>query len=224
MQPDQTLAQGTNGPQPLTKTNKEIRCDRLDSSAHERRVSAADEMVCLTQLGDIASRRGDQLLLKLTNGKTKMLASGSKACADHNVEKCIVYRLAGFFPAHQMILVYVAVYEGTPWFLLVSRRTGDQVKLLGEPHFSPSGGRVVSMAWDESGESESGLDIWSIKANRPALEWRNRQEAVEFDRWLNDERLAVKMFYGKGHAEVVHANGNWELLISKSKGPPERRE
>jgi hypothetical protein len=59
MLPDHTLAQETTGPRPLTRTDKEIRCDRLDSSVHVISVFSADETVCLRQLGDIASRRVD---------------------------------------------------------------------------------------------------------------------------------------------------------------------
>jgi len=72
------------------------------------------------------------------------------------------------------------------------------------------------MKWDESEFSESGVDIWSTKTDSPTLEWRNRQEAVEFDRWLSDERLMVKMVYGNSRAEIVRVDGKWELKQSAS--------
>jgi len=126
---------GTEGPHTPTTSDKEIRCGHLDS-AHEVLVSSADELLCLKQLGDIASRQGNQLRLKLASGKAKTYASGSKACEDHIVGRCTIYRLAGFFSVHQMTLVYAALYEGSSW-LLMSRRTGNQIKLLGPPHFFP---------------------------------------------------------------------------------------
>jgi hypothetical protein len=209
-----------DGHQTLARTDKEVRCDRFDTSALAIRV---DETACLKRLGDVASRQGDQLRLKLRNGKGRTLAS-PQGCAGSNVEvKCKLYQLAGFFPTYQMILVHVQLYEGDVW-LLINQQSGSQITLPGPPHFSPSGSRVVSINWDESELTVSGIDIWSLKTDPPTLEWRNRHEAVEFDRWLSDERFVVKMFYGKWPVEITRTSSKWDMLQPHIPLPRKRNE
>jgi len=177
--------------------------------------SSKSEAACLKRLIDIVSRKGDLLRVKLQNGKTKIYKSESQACRDNVVEKCVSYRLKGFFPTHQLILIQRAVYEGAPQDLLLSRKTGSELEIMGPPRFSASGIRFVSAGCDEEEAMFCGLGIWSIESDPAKLEWRYNGAGLEFKEWRGDDHVNLSVEQWNGNkssvtgAELSRTNGKW---------------
>jgi hypothetical protein len=195
--------------QTRTELQTRTRCEHYDD---------ASERACFAQTGNIASRQGSRLDLKLDNGKTKSFTSTFDACEGGQAGACVSYRLAGYFPAHRLVLIDVAAIEGGHW-LLVSRRSGNETRLEAPPNFSPGGNRFISVSASEVGEN--GIDIWS-NSDPPKLEWRYRVPEDEyalyrFTEWRGDDRVMMTVLALVGRdlktlpAEVVRLNGIWEL-------------
>jgi hypothetical protein len=204
---------------PPATDRKEIRCEH-DGRTGDR---AGSEAVCLRQVGTLASRDGAELKLRLLNGKTKTYRSAFTACATGDVEHCTTYRLAGFFPAQQLVLINAGAYESGHWILL-SRRSGAEIELAMPPHFSPSGRRLVTANDTESGDS--GVDIWSVASDPPKLEFRHRPpeqeyELYSFKAWDGDDRVEFNAQIRFGSeikslpAELSRFGGRWQLRVSR---------
>src|SRR5262245_43365651 len=64
-----------------------------------------DEGECLKQLAGMATRDGDHLRLRLANGQIKTFTTTRKACEANIYDKCLQYRLMGYFSRHRQFLV-----------------------------------------------------------------------------------------------------------------------
>jgi hypothetical protein len=183
---------------------REIFCDGTGRAA---------EAACLEKLADIAWRDGDWLRLKLANGKTKSYKSETQACLDNIVEECIIYRLAGFYPVHQMTLVYGVAYEGGGWVELVDRRTGSVLKLPGAPIFSPRGTRFVSAFCDGMGVDGCSFEIWSMTSDPPQREWLDTAFDKSFETWRDDSHFVLTMILWCD-VSMPMCNGNYRTRVS----------
>ena len=191
-----------------------------------------EEGECLKQLAGMATRDGDHLRLRLANGQTKTFTTTRKACEANIYEKCLQYRLMGYFTRHRQFLVDVGYLNHGGITFLVSRRTGNHISLDAPPHYSPSGKRLAAVSASESVDhGENSIQIWSSSSDPPKSEWRytvpqDEYALYQFVSWDGDERLkmTVTMHIGRNGplqslpVEAVHTSNGWKLM------PPARNE
>lgn len=201
-------APSSKQPSPTSSARADVLCDK-------------DEAKCLRQLASVAKREGNHLRLTLANGQTKTFTTTQAACKANVYEKCLIYRLAGYFAQHRQFVVDVGfLLEGGTTFL-VSHRTGNHIRLDAAPHYSPTGKRLAAVSATES-EGENSIEILTA-TDPPKREWRytvpkDEYALYEFVRWDGDERLEMAVttrIGGKFHkslpVEAIRAPNGWTL-------------
>jgi hypothetical protein len=149
-------------------------------------------------LVSVAKRDGGVLTLKLNNGKTRIIRD-SKECEDptkpESEGRCVGHALVGYIDDRQF-LVHVQPWEcGYP--LLVSRRTGEEMKLENWPNLSPSKKRFVVVTPFEECVVHDTIAIFSLESDPPRLEWRftpddDPHEDYHFDGWDSENRVRLR--------------------------------
>ena len=184
------------------------------------------EPACLKQIGELAERVGPRLRLKFRNGLTRVYLNEDAKCRTPEAEGCVKYRLTGYFPEHDLLLIEVGYWEGGSW-LLVRADTGRTSEIVAPPHYSPSKHWLASVASSigPSGPPD-GIDIVPA-ANDPSLkEWHYRvpeddQWLYEFAGWDGDDRVnLLATSTGTPKKKIVAAcverrNGNWHFTGPK---------
>jgi hypothetical protein len=183
------------------------------------------EKACLAQVADIAERHGGSLQLKFGNGNTRIYLDETAACDQGSFSKCIKYQLTGFFPRHGLLLIEQDYWEGVEW-LLVQTQTGEAIKILAPPHYSPHEKWLVSVSGGiGSSGSGNGIDIVPTAFDRAQRRWHYRVPdeddwLYEFAGWEGDERvkLTVSTFNQPKPlpARVDLVNGTWRLTPPNS--------
>jgi len=193
-----------------------------DVLCHDQHDGNNRESICLKQLGAIASRRGNDLRLKLANAATRAFTTTQKACDDGDHAKCKDFRLSAYYPRHHLFLVARNSTEGGD-FLLISARTGKELQLDEIPHFSPSGKRMAAVSASES-YNDNSIEIWTTGDNLPKREWRHevpndKYELYEFESWDGDDRLKMRVTLRIGEelrggipVEAVRTASGWQLM------------
>lgn len=171
-------------------------CTGSDADAAEPK---ARETVCLQELGQRASRKGNVLSLKLDDGTTKAFRSDPEACKRDDAERCGKYRLIGFHAASGHYVVHGQGYDDYD-VRLVSARTGKATKLVDVPHFSPDGSTFVTARCDELACS---ISLGSIASDPAAIVWGKKDRELhgrgwKFLRWIDDDQAALR---GTAHTE-----------------------
>jgi len=103
------------------------------------------EPACLKQIGELAERVGPGLQLKFRNGLTRVYLNEDVKCQTPEAEGCVKYRLAGYFPEHDLLLIEVGYWEDGSW-LLVRADSGKTSEIVAPPHYSPSKHWLASVA------------------------------------------------------------------------------
>ncbi len=110
------------------------------------------EQACLEQVGDLARRIGPGLQLKFRSGLTRVYVDEDVKCHSETAEGYIRFKLTGYFPKHDLMLIEVGYWEGASW-LLVRTDTGAASEIVAPPHYSPDQRWLASVA---SGVGPSG--------------------------------------------------------------------
>jgi hypothetical protein len=169
----------------------------------------------------MAERHGGGLQLKFRNGKTRVYLNEDVKCQSDEAEGCIKYRLTGYFPKHDLILIEVGYWEGVSW-LLVRAVSGDASDIVGPPHYSPNEHWLVSVGASQGPSGPpNGIDIVPAKSDPSLKEWHYRVPddepwLYEFGGW--DGNYRVKLFatslgapQRRIPASVERRNGEWHL-------------
>ena len=101
---------------------------------------------------NLVERKGKILSLRLLSGQMLNLTN-LETCDVY--ENCLFYTYRGLVANKQFFLVNAAYYEGGGIFL-ISRKTGEQVDVIDDPHVSPDGKFIVS-ASDADAFIEAGV-------------------------------------------------------------------
>lgn len=179
------------------------------------------EQACLEQVGELAQRVGPALQLKFRNGLTRVYLNEDAKCQTPEAEGCVKYRLTGYFPKHDLLLLEVGYWEGGSW-LLVHAETGKASEIVAPPHYSPSKCWLVSVA---SGIGPSGppdgIDVVPATSDTSLKEWHYRNPdddpwLYEFAGWDGDDRVKLVVTSTVAPAKRVSAsveyrNGEWHL-------------
>jgi hypothetical protein len=180
---------------------------------------------CLRQLRGLARRDGDHLHLTLTNGTTRTFTTTTDTCEAGIYEKCLQYRLIGYYARHGHFLVDVAFLNHGGVTFLVSRRNGEHISLDGVPHFSPGGTRIAAVSASESADhGANSIEIWSTATHTPQSEWRyevpdGEYSLYKFAGWDGDDRLKMTVatrigeeFHDAVPVEAVRTPAGWRLM------------
>lgn len=106
---------------------------------------------------NLVERKGKTLSLHLQSGKVIELTN-VETC--ENYESCTFYTYRGLIADRQFFLVNADYYEGGSVFV-ISRKTGEQVDTVDDPHVSPDGKFIVSASEYEAFR-DAGVFLWEI--------------------------------------------------------------
>jgi hypothetical protein len=183
------------------------------------------EAHCLGLLGGIAERTRGVLRLKMENGEPKSFEDVREGCESEPFvfEKCFVFRLLAYSQEGGSFLVNHA-YSECGAIVMISRRTGEELRLPVMPTYSPNTKRLVAVDPDELCGRQYDIAIWSTVTALPTLEWQYNHsqdgpyEVWDFVRWDGDDRIELRaqMFDGKGGAvtydtEAIRTAQGWQL-------------
>jgi hypothetical protein len=183
------------------------------------------EPACLDQVGELARRVGPGLQLKFRNGLTRIFVDEDAKCQTHEAEGCVKYRLTGYFPEHDLLLIEVGYWEGGSW-LLVRADSGKTSEIVAPPHYSPSKRWLASVASSigPSGPPD-GIDIVPATSDPSLKEWHYRTpdddpRLYEFAGWDGDDRVKLLLTSTvaptqRAGASVELRNGDWHLAEPK---------
>jgi hypothetical protein len=199
----------------LQQSHDEVVCD--DAEGH------GESSACLERFKGLVERAADTLRLRLSNGQTKVYSGNSHACDEGQAEKCVVYRLARFYPSLQSFLVSVSFYE-CGHYELVSRRTGSVIEISTIPRTSPGGKYLASTDDSDACDRKYDVAIWSTATDPPSLEMKYqpaRYENWQITRWNGDDHLGLKASINAEtnqydqEAEAVRTADGWKLVLGK---------
>jgi len=187
------------------------------------RFSRAYEKACIATANPAVVRQGGELRLRFKNGASKLYRDNKSkaACEKGHYESCRTYILYDYFPERGLFLVNVGYHESQKW-LLISQADGKEVQIVAPPGYSPNKKWLASVYWTEGpDDGNNGIDIVNAGLDpMDAFHYRPKAyELWEFVGWDGDDRLLVKVTWRVGNdpklvtwpAEVVRANGKWEL-------------
>jgi hypothetical protein len=180
------------------------------------------ERSCLRQVGELAQRRGYELQLKFRNGATRVYIDEDAKCHSDGAAGCVRYRLTGYFPEHDLLLIEVDRWEGGHW-LLVHADTGKTSNIVAPPHYSPSKRWLVSVASSIGPAGPpNGIDIVPSSSDPAFAEWHYRvpdedDRLYEFAGWDGDDRVKLTVTSAGAQprqavASVDWRAGAWHLL------------
>ncbi|HEY1545172.1 MAG TPA: hypothetical protein VGG01_22465 [Xanthobacteraceae bacterium] len=192
----------------------------------EKDREAAD---CLTRLKGLVTRSGDVLRLHLEGGRAKVYISARDACAQDQVDKCVIHLLARFYPWPRPYFLVGTNYYECGHFDLVSRRGGSVVEMATVPELSPGGKYWVSVDQDDECDRKYDVAIWSTESDPPALEFK--YTATQYENWTvagwdGDDRIKFKVFVNASQgaydqdAEVVRSATGWRIVLGQRVDSP----
>jgi len=171
---------------------EEVHCLKEESKSED---SIQAERRCLQRLTGLASRRGDALRLTLEDGSFKTFVDNKRACAEGDAEKCLLYRVAAYYPLQKLFVIELAAYESFS-VLVISRRTGTVTMVDEHPHLSPGGKRLVAAAAIEAWDIDHEIVVYSVQNGSLALEWSYKAQEYEmwnFVSWDGDDRIKLEV-------------------------------
>jgi hypothetical protein len=153
---------------------------------------AFQEAVCL---GELASRKGDELTLRIENGKPKTYRTNRKAC-DDDAARCVLYWLVSYHAAARVYSIRIHYYEGRG-FELVSARSGKVLRLSGVPYFSKDGSRFVVIDSNEAYGGPYDLAVGSITKDSLSVVWERPHTGGpylewHFQNWIDNDHIALR--------------------------------
>lgn len=175
-----------------------------------------------------AERKGKTLSLHPLSGKVVELTN-IESC--ENFDSCVFYTYRGQIADGQFFLVNADYYEGGSVFV-ISRKTGEQIDTIDDPHVSPEGRYIVSASAYEAGR-DSGVFLWEIVDGALVARFRYIPEDYQlftFNRWIdsNSVELVKTAWPPKGECpegklaefsmRLVDKNGKWLLEAASEKG------
>jgi hypothetical protein len=154
------------------------------------------EEACLAQIGETAQRIGSGLQLKFKNGNTRVYLNEETKCQASEAEGCVKYKLTGYFPEHDLMLIEVGYWEGVSW-RLVRADTGNSIEIVAPPHYSPDRRWLASVASSEGPAGPpNGMDLIPTSSDPSLKEWHYRtpvdgQWLYSFAGWEGSTRVKL---------------------------------
>ena len=182
----------------------------------EDQKAEARQAECLRTLGTKVIRKGEQLTLRIENGKSKVYRDNPKACASDDAKNCIAHWLVGYHPGARVYSILIGYYEGSN-VELVSARTGQVLRVGGEPHYSADGSRFLIIDNDLAYGGPYNLAVGSTTNGSLKLDWQRADEGEPMEwhiqRWIDDDHIALRVF----HADTAPscADGGCDAILTR---------
>jgi hypothetical protein len=161
-------------------------------------------------------RRGEQLHLYLESNKEVVLKSDDR-CND-GPDNCMLHTFRDFIKGYY--LIHIGYYESGE-FVMISRKTGQQVEVYDRPQLSPNGARFVTVAATEA-EGENGVFIWRFGKDTLKPEFAERPSEYTlytFINWRDNNTIALSKFMRANQNLCPNAQFvNVPVLVKRSKG------
>jgi hypothetical protein len=175
---------------------------------------------------DVVSHKENQLILKLNNGQKKILTDIQET-QEIDANTVAYYNYQFYLPNAGFHIVRVSLYEGG-YDMFVNAQTGETTPIIGFLFdgitFSPDNKQFLSYNQDESGFSESGIQIWEISHGKLQLKYEDNHIGWEPEgRWLSNQDIAFTNNFPpkweeKQHFSLKLLNGNWVRVESNIEG------
>jgi len=192
------------------------------------------EKACLQQLKDVASRKGKLLRLKFRDGSRRNYINRPSEELKGREDDAIEYKLTGYFPKLDLVLLEIGYWEGAQW-MLVRLDSGKETKLHAPPHLSPGQEWLFSVcSSDGPSGCGNGMDIVPAGPDPKRHEWHylvpdNDYTLYEFEGWDGDNRVKLTATFDAGDglkpfpASLECVNGVWHLELPKAHERATRR-
>jgi hypothetical protein len=129
------------------------------------------EQLALSKAKERAERRGQELVLALSDGTQRTFQDSDTCESVDRVSECFKYLLHAYLPSRNTFVIHKGFYEGSA-DLLVNDRTGRITELSTTPRFGADARRFLVIDDDYAYGSEWELQIWRWEADGAVLEWR----------------------------------------------------
>jgi hypothetical protein len=175
----------------------------------------------LKKYPSLVSRNANQLKIKLSNERTKII---SDIINDKDIDKSRVFSFIKYFPSIQYGLLYIQFSEGGSYDL-IDMQTGTQTEVLGDAVLSPDNRRLaISFADVVAGFSSNVLAVYHILPVGLVLEfrvlpqewgpvdlkWRDNRTIV-FDKLICCDNLHDKKLTLRFLSKDISKNGKWSI-------------
>jgi hypothetical protein len=188
-----------------------------------------EDAECSNKLKGLFTRSGDRLTLKLDGGKSKTYVGNRAACEGENADvgKCLVFRIAGYYPQIQSYFIEKGLYECGA-YLFVSRHTGSETVMFAMPVLSPNAKYLVSIDLSEACNRRYDIAIWSLQTDPPSLEFKyqaKQYENWEIKAWKSDTHINMKAWINgktsyEQEAVLARKEAGWTLDLGKKTARP----
>jgi hypothetical protein len=171
--------------------------------------------------GGAVRRSGGELALALADRRWTYFHDETSDCLVGVIpargDGCVAFTFLGR-PVPRFYLLRAHYYEGSDW-RLVDAGTGRTTLVFAEPRFAPDGRHFVAASAAEIYDAP-GIELWSVAADRPALDWKHepKQYALySFVGWDGNDAvlLAVRTFVARElrrlPARLSLIGGRWVL-------------
>jgi hypothetical protein len=181
---------------------------------------AAEAAVIAATKGRV-QRNGPTLLFHSADGTSQTLIDQEQCGADGqpaDENHCEHHALFAYLPDRHAFIVKTSAYEGGS-FTWINERNGQSVRVEGEPHFSPDGGRFVAV--EASNAAPYVIQVWRLTDAMPILEWESPPIATvgyEFTGWNSDDEVELK--YTIWNETKPQADLPARLVYSAANDPP----
>ena len=177
---------------------------------------------------NLVARKGQALSLRLLSGKWLYLTN-LETCDVY--ENCLFYTYRGLVVDKQFFLVNATYYEGGSVFI-ISRKTGEQVDVINDPHISPDG-RYIASANDAEAHDDAGVFLWEISDGVLISRFHfvpTDYQLYKFIRWIDPHKVELLKTAWPSNdlcpentlAEYLmilgEKNGTWTLEAAPDKG------
>lgn len=158
-------------------------------------------------------RDGEYLRLQFSAGRRVVLVSSPDGCEG---DGCTSYFFQEYIPKLDSYLVEVDYYE---WYdyLLINRRSGEQMQIAAYPNVDPNGQRFIAV-FDQPTEGYL-IQMWRVTPGGPALEFTYEPpKSYAFVAWRSpdDVELLAKSFGDSPEPgtplHLVRRPEGWRLL------------
>lgn len=178
-----------------------------------------DEAAALAATGGKVQRQGGDLTLPLADGRhlvlSDQLACGQTSCPPPLFRS---FAYAGTSPDGRFHLVEERWDEGQT-VLLIDGRNGQDVEILDQPLFSPSGKLAAAALKDLSDPGTRRLELWDLSGDAPRLAFQisvadGDDTLFTPEAWKDDNLLTLTRRHGDASGQPVRltlSGGNWRL-------------
>ncbi len=173
----------------------------------------AMEKYYLTKVSGKATRKGNDLLLTLSNGQTKILKNNTKEDEDYEVYQFLTLDANGYY-------VVAVFYFESYAYLLINPTNGSTTRTIGYPVFSPDKKQYAAGNYDMvAAFTFNGIDFLSVTKDSvySDLTMDFGTWGPEELKWKNDSTLYVKQKSQVGE-ELKEENNFAVLRIRKKSG------